>query len=191
MTEKQLFQLICDLLSAGFVLAGFNVTDPANAKYVDIRQGEQPTITGRPKGMAVLLTSLHDHRYGWVQRKDEWDADQQKMIHTEAQKMESTFQLSTLAPQNPQSPTFVTDPTAADLAYRASAILQSSATLAALKTAKVGIYRITEIRKPNFMENDRDQFEQSPSFDFTLNYTNTDTTEGPVITKYDLEIDPV
>lgn len=188
MTEKELWALIFSVLTAGFTAAGYNATNPAAPGYVNIKQGDQPTLTGRPDGMAVLVSRISSRRYGWVRRSDVWDADLSKMVHTEAQKMETTFQVGALAPQNPNSPTFLADKTAADLVMRAAAVLQSTVTLRAFKEAGVGVFRVTDIREPEMAENDQDKFEATPSFDFTLNYTNSDVTEEPAVETIDLAV---
>lgn len=192
MTEKQLYALIFAILNPGFVAAGFNVTDPAHANYVDIRQAYQPTITGRPDGKAVLVSNAPARRYGSPRRTDEFidTPPPGLMRHTEKQKMLASFQVDALAPQNPASGTFATDPTAADLVNRAAVILQSSVAIDAFLVAGVGIDRITDIRQPNFQD-DRDKFEAVPSFDFTLNYDLVDVTEVPIVTRIEEGIYPI
>lgn len=175
MTEKQLWILITSVLQAGLTAAGFNATNPNAAGFVEVRQGAQPTLTGRPAGLAVLFNEIGGNRYGWVQRTDVVP------VHTESQKMESTFQISALAPQDVSSLTWATDPTAKDLVTRAAAIMQSSATIAALQAQHVGIYRVREVREVYF-QNDRDQQETIPSADFTLSWNLVDTaTVEPIV----------
>lgn len=106
------------------------------------------------------------------------------MVHIESQQYESTFQISTLATQNPKTPTQYT---ASDIANFCAAIMQSSVTLATLLENNVGIERITEVRNPYFKD-DRARNEASPSFDFVLTHKQIITTTTPIISATEFDV---
>lgn len=168
MTETQLFILVKGILDAYFTANG-----PVG---VTVEQANQPRIAGRTEGASVLLGNQPMRRYGSLRRNDTWDGD--TMMHTETQQMERTFQCGALLQPDPTSPTTVPGFTAGDLVLASSQALQSDVGLLALQTAGVQIYRITDIRQPAFKD-DRDEFEYSPSFDFTLTFENVYTSETP------------
>lgn len=177
--DNALFTLLGIILNAALVQRGLT--------GVVVQQAEQPTQQGVPKGPVVLMTKIGpDIRFGFLQENDAYDSDQQKMIHTEKQYTESTFQLGVLYPQNASALTY----TASDLTNICAGIMQSSATRAALKLQGVSILRIREVRNPYFTD-DKDRFEANPSFDFVLCYEQVYTTEIPVIQSTEFTVTPV
>lgn len=159
MTDKQLLILIRAQLLAGLVRQGDTTTQ--------VIASHQPRSQGRADGPALYVYKLMDHRYGWQHRKQEYDAESGDISVTEKQYMETSFQVTALYPQDPAD---TTGPTASDLAHRAAMVVNSMLFSAALKTAGVGVQRIMDVRNPYF-DNERGQFEASPSFDFTVSHT--------------------
>jgi hypothetical protein len=99
------------------------------------------------------------------------------MVHTEEQQYETTFQLSALATQNPATPTQYT---ASDICNLCAAILQSSVAIQTFEANQVGIERVTDVRNPYF-DDDRQQNEASPSFDYCLTHKQIIVSTTPVI----------
>jgi hypothetical protein len=169
MTDNQLIKLFLPIVQAGLIADGFlNVT---------VKQSNQPTQQGINSSPTVYFYKVGSKRYGFLGRFYNWDAVHSVMVHNEKQYMEATFQISALVRQFPITPNQYT---AADLVTEVSDIMQSDATLDILNNAGVGILRVTEIRNPYFTD-DHDQFEASPSFDFTLTYQNDRVMNTPVI----------
>lgn len=158
---------------------------------VDVRQLYQPRMTGTPSGPFIGLSNQPMRRYGFLKRKDEWVPEVGLTPgferHTETQKWVAIFQANAQWKQDPEAADFATVPTAGDLARRASSILQSDKNRELLRLAGIGIERITDVREPGFKD-DSDEFEYSPSFDFTVNFDQADVTEIDVITRYVLRI---
>jgi hypothetical protein len=177
MNENALFALLFGIITPA-------VTATTGMETVAGKQSYQPTQQGVPDGPVYLLQRLFDKRYGYLRRDDQWDAGTSTMIHTETQVMESTFQVDALWTQDPNVPLQLT---AGDLVRRISSIMQSDATRAALKAAGVAVLRVQEIRNPKF-QNDRDQFQASPSFDFTVQWTEITITTSPAVETYELGI---
>jgi hypothetical protein len=175
-TEKELYSLLCTVISNGLQGVGAYAG-------VDCRQADQPSKQGRPTGPAVLLSNQPQRRYGFVRRDDRWDSLASIMVHTETQIMETTFQAGALFEQDPKAADAATSPTAGDLLNYVARILQSDAGRAALIAGGADIERITDIRTPYF-KNDRENFEASPSFDFTLIHTFVDVSSVPVVSKF-------
>lgn len=74
---------------------------------------------------------------------------------------------------------------AQDLITMASMLVGSGGFRQLLRREQVGIERITEVRSPYF-SNDRDRFEMSPSFDFTLSTKRTIIQQSAAITATEL-----
>jgi hypothetical protein len=176
MLDNDLIRLFLPIIKNGLIADGYlNVT---------VKQANQPTQQGINIGPTVYFFKVGDHRYGFLYRESKWDEDAEEMIHTEMQQYETTFQISSLVLQKPTNPYLYT---ASDLVNEVAAILQSDRTREILMDAGVGIYRITDITNPYFVD-DRDQFEASPSFTFTLTHKQTRVTTDPVIESYEYDI---
>lgn len=186
MTEKELYTLIIYVLETGLAAL------PAPWPTVDVRQLYQPTIVGTPSGPFLGLSNQPLRRYGFLKRTDRYNGDDldPKTIHTETQKWVCIFQVNAQWKQDPEADDFATVPTAGDLARRASSILQSDAGREILALGGVGIERITDVREPPFTD-DSDEFEYSPSFDFTINFDQSDVTEIPILSRFRSGIYPV
>lgn len=180
MTDNQLIQLFLPIINAGLL---------ANETYagVAVKQSYQPTQQGPNTIPTVYFFKINSRRYGFLGRRDKWDSINNKMVHTEAQYMETTFQISTLVRQSPHTPN---EYTASDLANEVASIMQSDSTRDILNSSGVGILRVTDIRNPYFVD-DKDQFEASPSFDFTLTFEDFRVSTSPIISKYDYAINGV
>lgn len=171
MLDNQLIQVIISIINAGLTAAGTPYSK------VLIKQSNQPTQQGVPTKSTVFLTKVFDHRYGSLRRNDEWDLDTLKMIHTETQQYESSFQIEALAIQNPAD---INSLTASDIVNRVAAILQSDFALTTFQDNDIGIERIIDARNPYFQD-DKQRNEAVPSFDFILTHKQVIITESPII----------
>lgn len=176
MTDNDLFRLFLPIINAGLITDGY--------PGVTVKQANQPTQQGINTNPAVYIYKLGDKRYGFLMRRDEWDEESETMVHTETQQYETSFRVSALVLQKPQFPGRYT---ASDLVNEVSSIMQSDSTTKTLIESNVGILRIQPIDNPYFGD-DRDQFEASPTFDFTLTYAQTRVSTNPVISSYDYGI---
>jgi len=124
----------------------------------------QPTEQGRTDGPTLYLCQIPaGGNYGWQGRSTKWDEDTQTLKRTESQIVRETFQLMSL------NDTGVgIDPIT--LHNLTTVLIASQAFREALRLEAVGIERIVASRTPEYV-NDRERFEQSPSFDFTLTHT--------------------
>lgn len=169
MTDNQLIQLFLPIIQAGLIADGFN--------NVITKQANQPTQQGINSGPTVYFFKVASKRYGFLGRWDKWNTNTSKMVHTEAQYYETTFQISALVRQYPITPNQYT---ASDLVNEVASIMQSDNARAILNNSGVGILRVTDIVNPYFVD-DHDQFEASPSFDFVLTSQASRVTTDPVI----------
>jgi len=169
-TDNSLIQLFLPIMQAGLIADGFTTTV--------VKQSNQPTAQGIPTAPMVYFSKVYNKRYGFLGRKDVWDENALEFVHTESQYYETAFQVSALVLQNP---TDLTIPTASDLVNEVASIMQSDSTRDILNKSGVGILRITDVTNPYFVD-DRDNFEASPSFSFTLTYLNTRVTTTPKVT---------
>lgn len=109
------------------------------------------------------------------------------LCYTESTQYASTFQCSALATQNPANTESLT---ASDIANLAAYVMQSAATIMALEAQGVGVLRVPDVRNP-FFTDDRQRYEASPNFDFTLTHRQTIITTVPNVTETDFVIDRV
>lgn len=175
MRDNELIRLFLPIIRAGL--------DAVGMSDVVILSSYQPTQQSTLTTPTVYFYKIGDKRYGFLRRQDKWDEDTQTMVHTEEQQYETTFQISALVISKPTSPSY----TASDLVNEVSAILQSDVAINTLVANSVGILRVTDIRNP-FFTDDRDRFEESPSFDFILTHKQTRITTSPVISSYEFNI---
>ena len=176
MTDNELIRLFLPIIQDGLLEGGYN--------NVDTKQANQPTQQGINTQPTVYFFKVSDHRYGFLRRGDVWDSQANQMVHTELQMYETVFQVSALVAQNPKTPNKYT---ASDLVNEVAAIMQSDKTREKLWLRGVGILRVIEITNPYFSD-DRDQFEASPSFTFTLTYPRARVSANPVIQSFEYDI---
>lgn len=176
MNDNDLIRLFLPIINTGLTNAGYT--------GVTVKQGNQPTQQGVNTNPSVYFYKLYDKRYGFLRRDDEWDLDNDTMIHTEIQLYETTFQIESLVRQIPLTPYQYT---ASDLINEVAAIIQSDYARQILTSSNVGILRVSDVRNSYFTD-DRDQFEAIPSFDFTLTHRQTRVSTDPVIESVEFDI---
>jgi len=169
MMTNQLKKLFLSIINTGLIADGY--------AGVAVKQANQPTQQGINTQPTVYFYQIGVKRYGFLGRTDVWNNIESEMVHTESQYYETTFQVSALVLQYPQSPSQYT---AIDLVNEVASIMQSDNTLAILNSSGIGILRISDISNPHFVD-DRDQFESSPFFEFTLVSQSSRVTTTPVI----------
>jgi hypothetical protein len=126
----------------------------------------QPTPQGREAGPVLYFFELPENLYGWQGRKAIYDRTTGVMLRKEVQMYRSGFQVQGLYETPPDA---VTGPTAATITRVAAMLINSQGFRKLLRAQGVFMERVTDIRKP-YMRNDRDHFEQVPSFDFTCTH---------------------
>lgn len=178
MTDNELIRLFLPIIQDALAADEFD--------GVVVKQFNQPTQQGINTAPTVYFSKISDHRYGYLRREDIWNEVKEDFDHIETQMYEATFQIQALVLQNPADPSY----TAADLVNEVAAIMQSDNTLKILAAANVGILRITDIRNPYFKD-DRDQFEASPSFDFTLTHRQIRLSRTPVARPIEAAVYPI
>lgn len=166
MTDNQFIQLFLPIIQAGLIADGFT--------NVVTKQANQPTQQGINSKPTVYFYKINNKRYGFLGRWDKWNSESSEMIHNESQYYETVFQVSALVTQFPVTPNQYT---ASDLVNEVASIMQSDNTRYMLNASGVGILRITDIINPYFVD-DKDQFEASPSFEFTLTSQTRRVTNG-------------
>lgn len=173
MLDNQLIQLFLPIIKAELIADGFT--------NVMVQQMQQPTQQPIPSGPAVYFQKIYDHRYGWGMTYAKWNTTNSQEENHEPQWHETTFQVSALVVPNVLTPNQYT---AADLANEVASIMQSEATRVTLMAQNVGVLRVSEITNPYFQD-DRDQFEATPSFDFILTHLQTRISTIPVVSSFE------
>lgn len=180
MRDNQLYAFLIPIINAGLIARGISAT---------VKQSYQPTPEGINVGTLVTLTKISENRYGFLKREDVWNAGNGNFDHVETQVMESHFQVGAFSIIDPKTETSATL-TAADVLYEVTAILQSDAFLLALKAQGIGVLRIQELRNPYFSD-DRERFEASPSFDFTITHKRVTIATTPKVDTFENVFIPV
>lgn len=173
MNDNALFTLILTVLNGQLADVGLAGTVIVKA-YQDVREGVEASPLNAPTKSAYL-TKLFDKRDGFPREDYIWDDINEIEVRTQLQLYHSTFQLSALAVQTPGNTTQLT---ASDVANLIAALLQNANTMRLFQAQGVGILAITDIRNPYFLD-DRDRYEASPSFDFTLVHNQVLTKSVP------------
>ncbi len=178
-TDNSLIQIFLPIINAGLINDGFT--------GVTVVQSNQPTMQGIVTSPAIYFFKLHNKRYGFLGRSDSWDILSSSMVHKESQYMECSFQVNALVLQDPADPAKYT---ASDLVNEVADIMQSDNTLSILNSNGIGILRITDVSNAYFFD-DHDNFEASPSFDFTLIYQNVRVSTDPILTNFNIDTIPI
>lgn len=182
MLDNQLIAIIIDIMRTSLAAQGY-VDDTAIA----VKQAFQPRNQGVNLGPGLYLYKNGDHRYGYLKRESKYISPPGIMQHIETQFYETTFTFEGLKIQDPADTTSVT---ASDMANLAAAIMQSDATRATLKENGLGILRISDVTNPAFMD-DKNRFEYSPSFNFTIEHDQVIISEDPIATDIIINIERV
>ena len=171
MNDTKLMDIICTALEVGLVANGY--PDP------NVAQGFQPQQQGAPSEQAWFIHKISIHKYGYAQKIPKLN-DAGLIDVEETRVIERTYQITAFNKLTPEEMT-PTVKTADDMAEEAAAIMQSTSVVDALRAQGVGILRITDIRTPYF-DDQHDQNDISPNFDFTVTYTRQLTsTVQPVV----------
>ena len=170
MYDYQLFQLIKPVVDAALTAASIN-TDGFG-----MTQSYSKTPQGVTENIQVFCQKLDmDKRYGWPLRLEVWNTETSLYDLVERQLYESTFQMGAFVLMNPKN---LSQLSGSDILKIVSGVLSSEKTIEAFNLQSVGILRITEIRV-TFFKNDKDNWQQSPSFDFTLTHKQDTITATP------------
>jgi len=176
MLDNALITLIIQILISGEATAGIENTP--------IAQAFQPTQQGVNTQPTAFIYKIDDYRYGSLLREDIWDPVHSRFNHIESQQYETTFQLSTLATQDPANQSQYT---ASDICNLCASILQSDVAIKTFQASGVGIERITRVRNPNLID-DRDRNEFNPNFDFVCTHKQTISSTTPVLQPTEIAI---
>ena len=179
LTDNAIIQIFLPILQAGLIADGFTTTI--------VKQSNQPTMQGINTDPTCYFFKVANKRYGFLGTYDKWNSDTSQMQHFENQFIESTWQVACLALQNPTTPNQYT---ASDVVNDAASIMQSDSTRYILNQSGIGILRVTDVSNPYFFD-DRDNFEASPTFDFTLVYENIRTNPGIIVDSFVVNINAV
>lgn len=176
MTDNDLIKLFFPLIKTAMTTYGYPVT---------MRQSYQPTQQGAETGASLYFYKVGDKRIGHPKRQSEWDIASAKFVDTDVQRMETTFQVTALVRQIPATTT--TQPTASDYINIAAMYMQSREFINMIQADGVAITKIGDIRNPYFKD-DKNQFEASPSFDFTLIHNRSLIRDGRGIESVEFNI---
>lgn len=172
MLDNQLIALFRPIIISGLTAAG--VTG------VSVVQSNQPTEQGVSTNATVYFTKISDVRYGFMRSNTVLNRLTNLTELHQIQSYETTFQIEALAPQDPA----VISLTASDIVKLVADILQQDDAINTLNLAGVGVLRITDVRNPYFID-EHEEYEASPSFDFTLAHTQEYIKTVPAVISVD------
>ncbi len=179
MNDNDIFAIIIGILEAGFVAMSL--------PSVVVAQNYQPTPQGIENAPTIYIHKLSAGRYGYPGQKSVYNAGDDDFDTTDSIWRLPSFQISGLSVQDPSNISMLT---ASDIVETAADILQFPSTRQTLSSSDIGIFRIKNVREVYFSD-DRDRYEQEPSFDFELSYLKTFTSKTPRVTAQRAEISRV
>jgi hypothetical protein len=163
MTDNQLIAVLFQVITAG--LAAQAITVGTGAGQVALKQSYQPRQQGAPLQPCVYLHKLSDKDYGFPMRSDVF-VSAGNTTHTETQNVLTSYQVNATAIQNPADTNALT---ASDYVNAVQLALSFEGGITALKTAGIGIFRITAITNTQWRD-EQERFESDPSFDFIVSH---------------------
>lgn len=180
MKENELKALMRATLLSGLASSGY--------ASIKVKQSYQPTTQGRENVPTLYYAQiLPTQKVGKPWHIQEYDVTTDDIITTQVQNILTTYQIQATAPVS------VTDtslPTPGDIALAATQVIESWPFIAALQAKGAGVCNTTAIR-PMQVQNDMDQFEDIPSFDFTLAHQDIIILTGPALQGTELNIQRV
>jgi len=144
----------------------------------------QTTNQGRLDGPVLYFVEVGDVPYGAQKTSTTKDIATNEIIDQSMQRMRISYQLQGFAPANQTDLSVLR---AADVTKLALMLLKSPPFLKVLKNNGMGIEQIGAV-KPNFVVNDKAQFEAGPMFDFTMSYRRSIIQKSAAITTADIAI---
>ena len=194
LNDFQIAELIINVLRTGLDALGLN--------SVLIKQLYQHRQVGIEQSPTLYFFKVVAPRYGYPGRQDIHDTNTNTFSHHESVWRTPTYQVSGYGGYTNRSQTVfdsfgfepegsnfgrsnfgTTLPTASDITEKAADVMQTSSTRLALLERNVGIIRITDVRESYFTD-ERQRYEQNPSFDFQLSYQHTILTRVDPVTDY-------
>lgn len=176
MLDGQLYAMLTQYLVTAAPLRGVT-----NSQYL-LRP--QPQQQGRPNGRCVWMSKILDRRVGQRKVDVKWDGLEE--VRTETQSMETTLQFSVTQPPMMDAGEL----SHGDVLKVIAAALQSDPAIQFFKSVGASVLRITDIRTI-FPKNDRDQFEESPTFDVTFKHNDVFVDDVPIINTFEFRTFPV
>lgn len=162
MKDYDLFVFFIALLNEGFTHMGADC---------EVEQGYQPSSQGANSKNAVYIAKPMNAQYGWTGQRTEYNEANDNFDISSDTMMAPTFQVSSLAAVNDDL-SIEGVLTSDDLAVMALQWLQSDYSILKMQEVGLGIERISVVR-PGFFTGDKDDYLNSPTFDFKLTYTKT------------------
>lgn len=158
MLDSQLYAMLTQYLVTAAPLRGVT-----NSQYL-LRP--QPAQQGRPDGRSVWMSKISDRRVGWRKMTHKWDGAAE--VRTEVQAMETTLQFSVTQPPMMDAGEL----SHGDVLKIVAGAIQSDDAQKFFIGAGASVLRVTDVRTI-YPKNDRDQFEESPTFDVTFKHNDT------------------
>lgn len=181
MKDNELIATVATALLARLAATSYSLA------FVGLLQNFQPTKQGESGSACLYLHKIFDKRVGWPQRKEEWNETTQQFDYVESEQLETTYQFTARAPQNPANDTELT---AGDYLKAAARALQSDPVLVSLRQAGVGILRIGDIRG-GFALDESDNSQEQPTFDVIFTHRNTTIDSLPAVVSEEIIINRV
>ena len=181
MTDNEVWVIITATLDQAIVDSGLG------ASNVIFARAAQPRQEGAISQPALYCHRISSKRYGWQHRIDKYAQSSDDFDHQESVITESVYQVSSEVSEDPED---IGEITAFDIASRIALQLNTITVRKALLAQGISMIRIIDVRTP-FFKNDSDQFEQEPSFDFTISYKQNTMSKVPAVTEYEGNINRV
>ena len=178
MTDNEQIKLFKPLIESGLLNQGITAI---------VQSAYQPTQQGTPNGITVFFSKVGgDVMLGTPHRVSDYNITSGTGTDTETQRIESTWQIGALSRQVPTVDSY----TSSDIINIVQIILSSLQATAIFAAAGVGSYRVSNIRNPYFKD-DRDQYQASPNFDFTIVHNRAIILSNNNINTFDFTLERI
>jgi len=185
MTEAQLYTLVIQALQTGLTAMGIALAPVAGG--VSVKQRYQPLTQGTPSNPTIYVHFDDQQRYGYPGRSDIATSVAGSMLHSESQLYIPMCQVSATSIADTIDPDALA---VGDLVKYAAFILNSDATRLWLRSNGLAVERIKQIRKTHFKD-DKNRFEEAPTFDCSFVYCEVNTSLNPSIDKVTVTLYPL
>lgn len=179
-TDDQVITILRAILLQGF-------SDQLVPFAIAVEQAYQPEDDNADNETTVYIHKRTGANVGWPGTRDVFNVDNDNFDTVTTFQDKVTYQFSAFTQQDPYNINYMSASNVLELALR---IMQTPATVATLQLSAISMQRTKEVNQAYF-DNDRKEFEQSPTFEIVLSYEQTIASTVPKVFPIDLSINRV
>lgn len=177
-TDNQVITILKSILDQGFTDAG---------QTVKVRQAYQTKQASAGTGQEVYIFKKDGTMAGWPSTRQVFNAGNDDYDTTTTFQDRVGYNFSAVTTLDQLDPAYLSASNLLELTLR---IMQTHKTVAALQLSDISMQRVMAVKQGYFTD-DRNLFEQSPSFDIVLSYEQTIANIEPKAFPVDLSINRI